>query len=411
MTTEFALSDRQLDAALRAFDAADHQLDADQLRRKDALLEDLLADRAGHAARGTLPRDPHPSSENAPHGNESGDSPDSPGSFAPVVALGRRRMRVARWLIPVAAAAGLVGALTIGGQGGAPAYASWTPTPTPVTGATLTNAEKACRASLAEQQSHMAELPPELRPTTRPETARTVVAERRGDYLFLAMATADGSTAECFLDADTPDRVEGMTGSASTPSSPPPAALRGGQFEVPGAGSSSGPEGSFAFTQGRVGPDVTGLTLRTEGRTVQATVSDGHFAAWWPSTAAGGSGPAPQIAYDVTLAGGTVLRDATPVTPGAAADRPAPGPRQIGRIEIGGGADDTGAQVRTVAGQVGAQVTGVTVVVNGTPVTARVADGTFDAQWPSRADGPEPTLRYDLTLSDGTVLRDQQPAR
>lgn len=311
MTTESALSDRQLDAALRALDAADDRLDADQLRRKDALLDDLLAGRphAGDPAGPARER----AADDALASRVETAAIDSPGTLAPVVELrGRRLRRVARWMLPAAAAAGLVGALTLGGQGDRPAYASWTPTPTPVTGATLTGAERACRAAMAEQQSHMDELPAQLRPTTRPETARTVVAERRGDYLFLAMATADGSTAECFFDADAPDRVEGMTGSASTSASPPPVTLRGAQFEAPGAGMSSGPEGTYAFTQGRVGPDVAGLTLRTEGRTVQATVSDGHFAAWWPSAAKPGAGAMPDIAYDVRRADGTVLRDQQP---------------------------------------------------------------------------------------------------
>ena len=244
---------------------------------------------------------------------------------------------------------------------------------------------------------------PELRPDVRAETARTVVAEQRGDFLFVALATDTGATAQCFLSADDPGRVYGTTGGAPTASTPPPVVLAADRIEAEGGGLASGPEGSYAFAQGRVGDDVLAVTLRVDGATIRATVGDGSFAAWWPAPAASGPSPSPIIAYDLTLANGVVVKDADP---GLVQDK-APGPREIGRIEAGGGATDRG-MVQTLAGHAGSDVVAVTVWRGDTSVSVPVTDGVFTATWPSEvADAPAPT--YDLTLRDGTILRGQKP--
>ncbi len=375
MIDRTTLDDHELDAALRELDAASTALSPAQRARKEALLDNVLR-----------------------------EQPDGPA--APVVELPRRRRRAARWLVPVAAASGLVTVLFVtGGPGDTPAYASWTSEARPVTGDVLTTAEKACRTSMAETNSRLSEVPADQRPTTRPETAKTVVAEKRGNYLFLAMTTDDGSTAQCFFDADDPARVQGMTGGSSTPSSPRPKPLQPSQIEGDGGGMSSGPEGSYAFAQGRVGSGIKGVTLRTEGRTVRATVAGGYYAAWWPTQAGPEPGPPPAIAYDVTLGDGTVRKDVS------ASDEPAraePGPRQIGLVERGGMTSQDG-EFSTASGRVGAQVTGVTLRIGGRKVVATVENGTFRAQWPSESSGELSAVTYDLTLADGTILTGQQP--
>lgn len=365
-------TDVDLDATLRSLDAAPAQLTDDQLDRKAALLASLV----GHAV--------------------------------PVVDLaGARRRRAGRWaraLIPAAAAAAVVGMLVLPGSPGTPrAYASWTPQARPVVGDALTRSSAACRAAMADTERGDGGVPPELRPDVRAETARTVVAEQRGDFLFVALATASGATAQCFLRADDPGRVYGTTGSAPTASTPPPRVLAADRIEAEGGGLASGPEGSYAFAQGRVGSEVRAVTLRVDGATVHATVSDGWFAAWWPAPAASGPSPSPNIAYDLTLTSGAVVKDADP----GLGQGKAPGPREIGRIEAGGGATDQG-MVQTVAGHAGSEVVRVTVRVGGTSVSVPVTDGVFTASWPSEvADAPTPT--YDLTLADGTILRGQKP--
>lgn len=365
-------TDVDLDTTLRSLDAAPTRLTHDQLDRKAALLATIL------------------------------------GEPVPVVDLAAvRRRRAGRWvraLIPAAAAAAVVGMLILPGSPGAPrAYASWTPEPRPVVGDALTRSSKACRAAMADTERRGGEVPPELRPDVRAETARTVVAEQRGDFLFVALATDTGATAQCFLSADDPGRVYGTTGSAPTASTPPPVVLAADRIEAEGGGLASGPDGSYAFAQGRVGDDVLAVTLRVDGATIRATVGDGWFAAWWPAPAASGPSPSPIIAYDLTLTNGVVVKDADP---GLVQDK-APGPREIGRIEAGGGATDRG-MVQTLAGHAGSDVVAVTVWRGDTSVSVPVTDGVFTATWPSEvADAPAPT--YDLTLRDGTILRGQKP--
>ena len=398
--TEFDIDDRALDDALRALDVADQRLDESQQARKEALLRDLLE--PSDALRGA-PEDV------TTQGTTDAATAVSGASSASVVPItSRRRRSPVRWLLPAAAAAALVGAMVIAGQPGEKAaYASWTPDPTPVSGEVLSRAEAACRAGWTESSSRDTDLPAELRPTTKAEDLATVVAEQRGDYLFLAMAADDGSTTQCFFDAGAPSRPHGMTGGAATASTPPPAVLAPEQIEGSGGGAASGPEGSYAFSVGRVGDEVKGVTVHADGTDVRATVTNGHFAAWWPSKPVQEPAPSPILRFDVTLADGTVRSD---VDAGPAAPRVTePGPRQVGAVTRGGGVSAQGS-VATLAGHVGSEVVGVTVDVGGRKVVATVTDGTFSAEWASPLEGSAPPVTFDLTLRDGTVLPGQQPA-
>lgn len=281
----------QLDSALRSLDVADRDLGPDQTARKDALLSTLLAEGpisdlgGGRRTRG-------------------GGRPEHGG-----------RRRAARWLIPAAAAAGLATVFAVtggpGGVGGSTAYASWSATPQPVDAATRAAAERACRDNLRNDLDRIArDVPAEQRPITDPDALRTVVADKRGAFLFLAMSGSDGSTQECFLRAGDPTRVNGATGGLATKDSVVPVPLGPGEVEWWGGGKSSGPEGSYAFTTGRVGPGVTAVTIRTAGQSIQATVTGGSFAAWWPAAQTPPNAPSPAEAYDLTLAGGRVIKDA-----------------------------------------------------------------------------------------------------
>ena len=246
-------------------------------------------------------------------------------------------------------------------------------------------------------------MPEELRPITRPETARTVVAEKRGKYTFLSMVTDDGSSTQCFFDDGDLSHPVGMTGSGVTATSPPPRELAPDEIEMNGQGMSGGPEGSYAFTDGRAGADVTGVTIHSGGTTVQATVSNGHYAAWWPAELPENPNAVePRISFEVTLADGTVKEPTMPEWYG-----PDAAPDGVARVSTGGGVGEDGQEVSTVSGELGADVTAVALVVGGREVPATVTDGTFVVELPGTLEGAEPTLR--LTLRDGTVREEPLP--
>jgi len=67
-------------------------------------------------------------------------------------------------------------------------------------------------------------------------------------------------------------------------------------------------EGLLNWTEGHVGRDVVGVTLHTPtGLTVQASVTRGRYAAWWPAGEAKADNPefADAPTFSVTLANGS----------------------------------------------------------------------------------------------------------
>lgn len=105
---------------------------------------------------------------------------------------------------------------------------------------------------------------------------------------------------------------------------------------------------------------------------------------------------------------------------GVTAGEPAahPGPRGFTQ----GGIHQQGEPPASfTSGEVGSQVSSLTIHAGGHDVVATIRDGEYAAWWPGRAfaegdpgpsgqGGPRPMLRYTITLRDGTVLRDAQPA-
>lgn len=346
-----------LDDVLRSLDAAPACLTPEQSARADALLESLVA----------TPRTP--------------------------------RRHVARWLVPVAAASALVaGALALPGSPvGGNAYADWTPEPTPITGPALEQLTAACRSQMAAAER--GEGP--IRGVARADTARVVVAEQRGSNLFIAMASDNDATMQCMARADTPGRINGATGGFPTTAAAP-APLASDAVEAFGPGLHGGPEGSYAFLQGRVGSNVRSVTLRVDGRVVAASVANGYFAAWWPSEAPEHPSDVDThaITVDATLADGSVLTD---VPTGMVRVVPL-GPSEIGRIGTGGGVEH-GKSIVWLNGAVGSRVTQVTVHVDGVDRVATVANGTFKVVWDAPASGAaSDDVTFTLTLDDGTVL-------
>lgn len=376
-----------LDAALRALDAASVTLTPEQEARRDALRGALLADPGPRAA----------DADPGPWGSTSGLTD----AQRRIVAARRRRRRATAWVTPLAAAAAAVtwfawpGHPGTGGGSGA-AFASWTAVPAPLDPTTRAAADGACHDSLratisgGDDGGHP--------PTTDPTAMRTVLAERRGGVLLVQLAGPDGSDWRCYLDAASPGDVVATGGGLSTDEAAPPAPLGPAQIDVPGGGSFTQGARTFASVSGRVGSAVRAVTVHGAGQDVTATVSGGYMAAWWPAHELPVNAPDPIVTYDVTLADGRVLRDATNL--GYSPDRP--GPRQVTGVNHGGGTDSV-----TIGGRVGRDVVAVVVHTGARTARATVVDGVFGVELPQGTDTSQ--ARFDLTLKDGTVLRDQQP--
>jgi hypothetical protein len=221
---------------------------------------------------------------------------------------GRRRWLRSRLLVLV----GLVGAVAVVPAlllGGGSAFATWTPTPEPLTATAAAEAATTCRAELA-----------------MPDHGEPVVsAERRGEWTYLLIAGPNAEAA-CLMrltgDYHVADRKSGFFGSYDPdPVGAPTLASdrmvetesMEGSVSVRGRLPFTTDDGWFNWVQGYVGSDVTGVTVHPPtGPDVEASVDGGRFAAWWPSEPPSSDNPAVMEGwtYTVTLADGST-RSAT----------------------------------------------------------------------------------------------------
>jgi hypothetical protein len=183
-----------------------------------------------------------------------------------------------------------------------PAFAGWTSTPTaPANGETV-GALAACTAQLAGAGGGQSGVP-----TTG---WQAVLTDTRGP--FTAMILRDGgASATCFsgpsfttVSADSSQGAAGsqhvLSGSQNVLSVGSGSGAGQSTTSVMGRGDSNvGPISQasqahlatgggqpYTFVQGQLDAGVTAVTLvRSDGSSVQATVSDGSFVAWWPSSA------------------------------------------------------------------------------------------------------------------------------
>lgn len=370
------LTDTALDDALRTLDPADAVLSPEASARGDALLSSIV--------------DPEPADGN-------------------VVPL-RHRTRT-RWLrIGVAAATLAVAGMMIPGFiAPKPAYASWTPVPADVAPDVKAKAVETCKAELARSAEPMQGIAPDQQPVVLGEP-RVAIAEQRGDYVLIALTTENGAELSCLFAASDPGTLISAGGALPTALSdttPPPA----DGILCGGAGYQSVGDDAFANVIGRAGADVKAVTIHSGDKTIQASVQDGNFAAWWPLARGVDPGAAhlDDLVFDVTLTDGRVITDAY----SGFNHKAAPGPREVGQISIGGGAGENGQPSQFVEGSAGAEVVGVVVHYNGVDVTATVANGRFKAEWtvpstgaPGEFNGGTGSVDFSftLTLADGTVL-------
>jgi hypothetical protein len=267
--------------ALRSLDAADAHLTALEQERAEEALERILA---------TAP------------------SFEAVASPAPASAR-RSRRRLA--LVPAAAIALIVGwVVAQGGGGGSAAYASWSATPSTVASDELHAAASACLDKL--RGSHL-----------DADRAKLVLAERRGDHIALLYRTENPDISGACLvhnpkGSTDVDHVETGVGGSSGPA-----------LKARARGYTQGAISQFAgtppasITDGAVGDAVTGVTIHAGRLTVNASVRNGRYTAWWPGTAFQGGPPPPSgeggpeliLTYDLTLEDGTVIHNARPSRP------------------------------------------------------------------------------------------------
>lgn len=175
-------------------------------------------------------------------------------------------------------AAAAVGAAVLLGSSAAPAFAGWTAKPTGARPGQLATAEQRCGADAG---------PP-------------ILSDTRGPY-----------TASIYHDGSTCLSGDGITinssGSGSESESVP-----AGSIQLNGAGESDSAGQALTMVDGQIGTGVIGVTIvRSDGSSVQATVKNGWYLAWWPGTEHA-------MTAQVTSAGGTSTQG-FPVAPSQSA--------------------------------------------------------------------------------------------
>ncbi len=193
-------------------------------------LRDALADRAARVPRDASARlqavDYHPRSRRLP-------------SRPALGALG---------LSGVAAA---VGAAILLGSGAAPAFAGWTASPTAPLPGQLAGAEQRCATG----------------------AGTPVLTDTRGPY-----------TASIYADGSTCIEGNGITISSSSGGGGK-SGVAAGAIELNGAGQSDSDGHALTMVDGPIGAGVTGVSItRSDGSSIQATVKNGWYLAWWPGT-------------------------------------------------------------------------------------------------------------------------------
>lgn len=200
----------------------------------------------------------------------------------------RRRPGVTHrmWTLAGGAAAVALGAVAVPAflGGSSSAFASWTPTPTAVAPAEAASQQAEC---LAEGND----------PGGNIDGALT---ERRGNFTFTLVAT-DEAIGNCMvLDpaiTQAPGHEQGVTSWGSVNDLPIPAV---DETSVQWGATFNSAAGEFTSAFGRVGTDVVAVLITSESEpSIQASVDDGYFAAWWPGKAEA------RLTVTTTLADGT----------------------------------------------------------------------------------------------------------
>lgn len=156
-------------------------------------------------------------------------------------------------LLSTSGIAAVVATVVALGSGAAPAFAGWQPTPSTPAPGQLAQAAEACGQGLGNP----------------------LLTDARGPYT--ASIYADSTTNDLCIDGN------GVKMSTRTTSSTPDS-VAAGQIEL-GETSRDMAGNGLTLVDGRVGAGVTGVTIdRNDGSSVDATVANGWYIAWWPGT-------------------------------------------------------------------------------------------------------------------------------
>jgi hypothetical protein len=200
----------------------------------------------------------------------------------------------------VGAGALTVGPAMLGGQG---AYATWSAIPSSAPAAVAAAAGQDCYA----RHNHDGPPDPQIdRDAAHDATA--VLVERRGQWTYVLLDGPRGFEATCLLRNNGDGKEVTGGGYVGTLGTEPPAP---DSMTTHGTRTQSDDQSSYREISGRVGSEVTAVVLNTlqQGR-VRATVSGGHFAAWWPGPPVQDpEGPGPEPTVTITLRDGTVRAD------------------------------------------------------------------------------------------------------
>jgi hypothetical protein len=162
-----------------------------------------------------------------------------------------RRALGAVGAVGLSGAAAAAGAVILLGSSAAPAFAGWTASPTPALPGQLAAAQQRCSTA----------------------SGTPVLTDTRGPYT--ASIYADGTTC---IDGN---GMEISTAGGGGARSSVPA----GTVELNGAGESDSNGHALTLVDGPIGAGVTRVTItRSDGSSVQATVRNGWYLAWWPGT-------------------------------------------------------------------------------------------------------------------------------
>lgn len=179
------------------------------------------------------------------------------------------------------------------------AYASWTPTPVRLAAAEAATAVETC---LTVQQ------------VSGGAGASTLIAERRGGWTYVLIALTGDDEVSCIMPAAAVTGGEALRNGdyfGGTGNHPPvDAGARHLRQMVAGTGSTD--EGLLSYIEGVAGRDVKAVTVTTpRGVTVEASIDNGRYAAWWPAGKNSLSNPEISNAatYTVTLRDGTTSHE------------------------------------------------------------------------------------------------------
>jgi len=192
----------------------------------------------------------------------------------------QRTRRAPLWGLVVAVSAA---ALLIASPLGSPpsAFATWSETPTPLSSRDTAVIASRCAMSI-----------PDMPPMT--------LVDARGDVAF-SMFVGEGKVGACTVIRHNGSWAKATAGSGLADITRRQPVLNGTmalQLEGNSDLNNVGDRAQAASVWGWVAPAVASVVVRADGHTLQATVRDGAFAAWWPH-GSGASHGGVVAAYDV----------------------------------------------------------------------------------------------------------------